>query len=48
MYENYIVSSNKVSYQNYTDDTGLYITMLPSEYKPIQTMQRTNQCMNVP
>lgn len=30
------ITENKIKYRNYTDDTGLYISMSTGDYSPIQ------------
>lgn len=35
-----ILTTNKMSYHNYVDDTYLYISMSPSDFEPIQHLSK--------
>ena len=33
-----ILKNNKISYHSYTDDTQIYLHLLPDDYSPIDTL----------
>lgn len=39
----HVITSSKISYYKYTDDTQFYVTMSPGDSKPIRSLLRTNQ-----